>query len=293
MILHVKAVGAIDVPKMDLIGKADPFLVLIYSKTKEKFKTKVCKKTYTPIWDEEFHIPVEKDQDSFIHAELYDWDRASSNDLISTRDFPINSFKSGVVIDDWYEFNAAKKIPKPGRVHLIFHLALPSQNAFKSSQKSLYRLPKIKITPKEFGSLEEAFREIDEDQSGSIDLNETRNFLQKIGINQAFAQLAYEICGKNVDSEISFDEFYPFYKTLDEINKDPSYVYRYLFDKFDADHTGFLEKSEVVKLLCFFGGDEWSKEAVENFIDNHDTNKDGRLNFDEICHLFDDEVIEK
>ena len=293
MILHVKAVGAVDLPKMDVIVKVDPYLVLTNSKTKEQYKTKVIKKTYSPIWNAEFHIPVEKSPDCFIHAELFDWDRASTNELISTRDFPISLFKSGVVVDDWFEFKAAKKVPKPGKVHFIFHLSLPSQKTFQSSQKSLYRLPKINIAPKEFVSLEEAFREIDTDQSGSIDLQETKNFLQKIGINQAFAQLAYEICGKSADSEISFDEFYPFYKALNHINNDPSCVYRLLFDKFDTDHTGYLEKNEVVKLLCFFGGDEWSKEAVENFIDNHDGNNDGKLTFEEICHLFDDEITEK
>lgn len=293
MILHVKAIGAVDIPKMDIIGKADPFLVLTYNKTNQKFKTKVIRKTYSPIWDEEFHIPVERDQNSFIHAELYDWDRASSNDLISTRDFPICNFKVGVVLDEWYDFTAAKKVPKPGKVHLVFHLAAERQKPFESTHKSLYKLPKINLTPKEFGSLEEAFKEIDEDQSGSIDLGETRNFLQKIGINQAFAQLAYEICGKSLDSQISFDEFYPFYRTLNNINNDPSCVYRFLFDKFDKDHNGYLEKSEIVKLLCFFGGDEWSKEAVENYIDNHDENNDGKLSFEEICKLFNEEITEK
>lgn len=93
-----------------------------------------------------------------------------------------------------------------------------------------------------------------------------------------------------MDSSIKFDEFKPFYDAVNELQRDQSSIYRYLFDKFDTDHSGFLDKSEVVHLLYFFGGDDWNEDDAERFIDNHDEDHDGKLNFDELCNLLDDEM---
>lgn len=44
-----------------------------------------------------------------------------------------------------------------------------------------------------------------------------------------------------------------------------------------------LIQIKLVKLLWFFGGNEWKKEDIKNFIDNHDRNNDGKLNFEKVC----------
>lgn len=290
MILHIKAVGAIDIPKMDTFGKADPYLKITDNKSQKTYKTSYCKQTYTPIWDEEFHIPVENNAEDFIHFSLIDWDPFPKHDLISTRDFPISSFEIGRVTDNFYDFFPANKVKKPGKVHLVFHLALPDQKPFENTKKTLHSLPTVKFAKEQQENLQEAFDEIDQDHSGSIDLTETKGFLEKIGINSCFAPLAFEICGKKLDSSIKFDEFKPFYEALNNMNNDKLCIYRILFDKFDADHSGFLDKSEVVKLLCFFGGDDWDEDDAERFIENHDTNNDGQLDFEELCELIEDEM---
>lgn len=294
MILHIKAVGATDIPKMDVIGKADPYLSIKYNKSDKPLKTSYCKKTYSPIWDEEFHLPV--DNNDFIHMELIDYDKLTDDDLISTRDFPIQSFQLGKIYDDWFDFFPAPKIPKPGKVHLVFHLANNDDKPFVPSVKKekaknvFHKLKHQSITQQQYEEFRESFNEIDEDNNGSITLEETKKFLEKIGVNHVFAPLAFEVCNKDPNGSIKFDEFAPFYQILDDIGKDQNYIYRLLFTKLDEDKSGYLELKEVLQLLFFFGGDDWNEDDAQRFIENHDSNNDGKLNFDELCSLINDEL---
>lgn len=290
MILHIKAIGAIDIPKMDLFGKADPYLKITDSKSKKTYQTHYCKQTYSPIWNEEFHIPVENDPEEFIHISLIDWDPFPRHDLVSTRDFPISNFKLGVVTDNFYDFYPAENVKKPGKVHLVFHLSLPDQKPFVNTKQSLSQLPTTTFSEE---TLRNAFNEIDQDHNGSIDFTETQDFLEKVGINSIFARLAFEICGKSIDSPIKFEEFEPFYKALNDLQQDKMSIYRYLFNKFDTDKNGFLDTKEVVHFLSFFGcddWDQWDEDDAIRFIDNHDSNHDGKLCFRELCDLIDDEL---
>lgn len=296
MILHIKVIGANGIPKMDICGKADPYIVINYSKTKKPLKTEIKKKTFTPVWNEKFEIPV--NENDAIHFEMIDYDRFKSDDLISTRDFPIAQFKLGKVTDDWYDFFPAKKVKEGGRVHLVFHLANKGDKPFtntlpRAKTKNIsYKIKHMAFTPAQLEQLKESFDEIDTDNSGSISLEETKNFMEKIGINHIFAPLAFDICNKDPKDEITFEEFGPFYKLLDELGQDPSCIYRSLFDKLDEDNSGYLEKKEVLKLLYFFGGDEWDEDDAERFIEKHDTNGDGKLDFNEVCQMIDDESLE-
>ena len=133
MILHVRAVEAKDLPKMDVIGKSDPFLTFRINVSKETYKTKFIKQTLDPKWNEEFHIPV-PNQDCVLHVELFDMDKVSANDLISTRDFELNHFKVGEVYEDWYHFFKAPGVDKPGSVYLVFHLANNGDTPFVRKQ---------------------------------------------------------------------------------------------------------------------------------------------------------------
>mgnify|MGYP001026844503 CR=1 FL=1 len=103
-ILHLKILEAKDIPKMDVIGTADPFVLFKVSPSPEKYQTKVIKQNPKPVWNEEFHIPFMQDKSAVLHMELFDWDKVSLNDLISTRDFEIDKYEDGKVIDQWYEF---------------------------------------------------------------------------------------------------------------------------------------------------------------------------------------------
>ena len=131
--LYVHAVEAKDVPKMDVIGKCDPFMVLrMDSKPSETWKTKDIKQTYEPHWDQVFKIPINNTLDT-LQIQLFDKDNFTDDDLISTKNFQISQFQLGKVVDAWYDFIPHKGVKKGGKVHLIFHLANATDAPFKET----------------------------------------------------------------------------------------------------------------------------------------------------------------
>lgn len=136
-LLHIRAVEAKDIPKMDTVGKADPYLTFQIKGVPDKWRTEDIRQSFEPVWNQEFHIPINEVKDTVLHVELYDWDKVSSDDLISTRDFQIETFEIGRVYDQWYEFFAAPKVEKPGQVHLVMQIANPDDPPFIQMTKEL------------------------------------------------------------------------------------------------------------------------------------------------------------
>ena len=154
MILHLRIIEAKDIPKMDVIGTADPFVLFKLTPSLEEYQTRVIKQNTTPVWNETFHIPFNPNTKPILHMELFDWDKCTANDLISTRDFQIGEYEPGAVFDKWYEFFAAPKVKKPGQVHLVFHIAEPNEEPFVKREpkpiitKSIPEKPPVIEEPK-------------------------------------------------------------------------------------------------------------------------------------------------
>jgi len=72
--------GASNLAKKDVGGKSDPYTVVKYET--QEFKTKVCKKTLEPVWDEEFEIAVNKNGDNQIAIELFDKDKLGKDETL-------------------------------------------------------------------------------------------------------------------------------------------------------------------------------------------------------------------
>ena len=122
MILHIKAIEADDIPSMDVIGKSDPYLVFKSSTTDKTWKTKYVRNTYSPVWNEEFQIPISKSMDDIITAELWDQDSVSHDDLISTLVFIIKYLPIDKDTNNWYYFNPEKGVKNGGKVRLYMRL---------------------------------------------------------------------------------------------------------------------------------------------------------------------------
>ena len=132
MELHIKAIEAADVPKMDTAGKSDPFLTFQLSTSSQKWKTKSKKNTATPVLNEEFHLPITSSMNDELTIKLYDDDDVSKDDIISTKVFKVREFPVGKVVDQWYQFSPAAKVKTGGKVRLVFHLDKSGKPAFKS-----------------------------------------------------------------------------------------------------------------------------------------------------------------
>ncbi|KAK8865173.1 Protein Aster-C [Tritrichomonas musculus] len=130
--LHVKAIEATDVPKMDIIGQSDPYLVFKLSSSDKTWKTEYKNNTSTPVWNEEFHLPLSKNLDDHLTIELYDKD-FKFDDLISTIVINVNLIPAGKEFNSWYNFNPVEGVKKGGRVRLSFLVDDPNNASLTDS----------------------------------------------------------------------------------------------------------------------------------------------------------------
>ncbi|KAK6945161.1 C2 domain [Dillenia turbinata] len=73
-VLSVTVISAEDLPAMDLMGKADPFVVLIMKKTDMRNKTRVVNDSLNPVWNQTFDFVVEDGLHDMLILEIYDHD---------------------------------------------------------------------------------------------------------------------------------------------------------------------------------------------------------------------------
>ncbi|KAK3211879.1 hypothetical protein Dsin_016585 [Dipteronia sinensis] len=73
-VLSVTVIAAEELPKVDLMGKADPFVVLTLKKSGAKQKTRVANDTLNPVWNQTFDFVVEDGLHEMLIMEVYDHD---------------------------------------------------------------------------------------------------------------------------------------------------------------------------------------------------------------------------
>ncbi|KAK8899232.1 GTPase activator activity protein [Tritrichomonas musculus] len=78
MLLHIRAIEAADLPRMDDGGQSDPYLTFQLDQSPETFKTKIVKQNLNPIWNEVFDIPIFEGNRNVLHVELLDSDKVKS-----------------------------------------------------------------------------------------------------------------------------------------------------------------------------------------------------------------------
>ncbi|KAK9149577.1 hypothetical protein Scep_008334 [Stephania cephalantha] len=73
-VLSVTVMSAEDLPAVDLMGKADPYVVLTMKKTEAKNKTRVVNDSLNPTWNQTFDFVVEDGLHDMLCMEVYDHD---------------------------------------------------------------------------------------------------------------------------------------------------------------------------------------------------------------------------
>ncbi|KAI4337298.1 hypothetical protein L6164_015731 [Bauhinia variegata] len=110
-VLSVTVISAEDLPSVDFMGKADPYVVLSLKKSEKKFKTRVVNENLNPVWNQTFDFVVEDGVHEMLILEVWDHDTFGKNKIgrvlvTLTRvliegevqgTFPIDGSKSGTL----------------------------------------------------------------------------------------------------------------------------------------------------------------------------------------------------
>ncbi|MBA0709046.1 hypothetical protein Golax_024117 [Gossypium laxum] len=73
-VLSVTVISAEDLPIVDLMGKADPYVVLTMKKSELKNKTRVVNDSLNPVWNQTFDFVVEDGLHDMLILEVWDHD---------------------------------------------------------------------------------------------------------------------------------------------------------------------------------------------------------------------------
>ncbi|KAJ4709072.1 synaptotagmin-5-like [Melia azedarach] len=73
-VLSVTVISAEDLPAVDLMGKADPYVVLTMKKSETRNKTRVVNDCLNPVWNQTFDFVVEDGLHDMLIAEVWDHD---------------------------------------------------------------------------------------------------------------------------------------------------------------------------------------------------------------------------
>lgn len=73
-VLSVTVISAENLPAVDLMGKADPYVVLTMKKSETRNKTRVVNDSLNPVWNQTFDFVVEDGLHEMLIAEVWDHD---------------------------------------------------------------------------------------------------------------------------------------------------------------------------------------------------------------------------
>ncbi|XP_047342520.1 synaptotagmin-4-like [Impatiens glandulifera] len=73
-VLSVTVISADDLPSVDLMGKSDPFVILITKKSEQKYKTRVVNNSLNPVWNQTFDFVIEDALHDLLTLEVWDHD---------------------------------------------------------------------------------------------------------------------------------------------------------------------------------------------------------------------------
>ena len=138
------------------------------------------------------------------------------------------------------------------------------------------------LTEDEVLEIREAFDLFDTDHSGEIDVAELKQALMNLGIdtkNQTLQNMLADI-DKNGNANIDFDEFIDM-MTAKMSDKDTPEDLRKVFDLFIGDDTADKIELKHLKRVAKELGENMSDDELNEMIVRADTDKDGKVSFDE------------
>ena len=121
--LKVILLEAENVPKMDVIGWADPYCLFQLAGQKEIQKSKVINNTKHPIWDERFEFKLQNKNRDILHILMKDKDAMSADDDVAKVEIPLTPLNPNQPVLHWFPMIPVKGVEASGiKVRLILEL---------------------------------------------------------------------------------------------------------------------------------------------------------------------------
>ena len=122
--------------------------------------------------------------------------------------------------------------------------------------------------------LKEAFKDIDQNADGNISKDELEEFLSYKNMTQKQMDDLMNKMDLDQNGVIDLKEFtYHYIESMIDVSFSQSL--REAFENADKDKDGFISKDEIKYLMKYF----FRCSDVENFMDNVDLDKDGKMNY--------------
>eukprot|EP01129_Flabellula_baltica_P011071 TRINITY_DN4770_c0_g1_i3.p1 TRINITY_DN4770_c0_g1~~TRINITY_DN4770_c0_g1_i3.p1 ORF type:complete len:401 (-),score=90.94 TRINITY_DN4770_c0_g1_i3:24-1226(-) len=136
LVLMIIVKAARNLAPMDKGGTSDPYVILTTDFNKQKFKTKIIKKTLNPTWDQEFQFYVSELSGNLI-LKIWDKDKWVKDDFLGDVIIPLESLYDGAV-DEWYTIDNEPKIKtgEPGQIRI--KLYYPSEDSGRNENQDIF-----------------------------------------------------------------------------------------------------------------------------------------------------------
>lgn len=139
------------------------------------------------------------------------------------------------------------------------------------------------LSEEEIKGLKQMFNNMDTDNSGTITLEELRVGLSKLGskLNESEIRQLMDAADVDKNGTIDYYEFISATMHRHRLEKEENLFNAFRY--FDKDSSGFITREELRQALTEHGmGDE---AAIDEVIDDVDTDKDGRINYEEFAAM--------
>ncbi|KAK0576796.1 hypothetical protein LWI29_023397 [Acer saccharum] len=140
------------------------------------------------------------------------------------------------------------------------------------------------LSEEEIKGLKQMFNNMDTDGSGTITYEELKNGLSRLGskLNEAEIKQLMDAADVDQNGSIDYTEFITATMHRHKLEKE-EHLYK-AFQYFDSDNSGFITREELRQAMTQYGmgGDE---TTIDEIIEDVDTDKDGRINYDEFAAM--------
>ena len=136
------------------------------------------------------------------------------------------------------------------------------------------------LSKEEIAGMKEIFQAFDTDKSGTVTISELMDGLRKKGVDKAASDVADLVNNMDMDGngELDYEEFIAATLSTAKMENDDNLARAFAY--FDKDNSGYISREEVVKVIADFGL-EFMEGDVNEFMEAADTNKDGKIDYDE------------